>query len=578
MKPDVFFSALGNIREDLAADALKTEHVQSATAEQKSRTKAAKQPVRTILVIAASLFLVVMIGAVLYLRWTGSAAQDGNALSEPSVADQPASEQEPAEDLTPAPTVELTSKYGLTLRVSEELADHFVVDVEDYVFPCAWEDGWPDITGGQEIIEHAAFVFSDPDNATGENGREGLIWCISAIPVEESSLVMDPNSEEDTRSMIFYINERLLGRNEEYVYTLVFPCNNWQYNPESLESLDSYWRHLYHGYEVLQEVVERNGLTGDMDWLDTYYEQIVCFVDQERTKMTNQQTNSGVSDRDNDGLELVENADNGVIELGGVRYKFYMSASPLFTPEYYEITVPSDFRVGEVIGYETDNTYDWYYAEVEPLSGWLIRYMRRNGDDKYSEGELYKAESITDIPQWIEDARKAIMENTGGYPGLEEGHTIIPNSDPPFQGSFGLTWDHVEEQPISEIPVPNGGYTETWTEEQIYEYIPENLPCWMNTSERAANGPPMETTPSSFTRTAPSAPGSAFPMLCQTPENTLLLNCWLWSTRIGWTRKNRLGIPSGNPTMRSPAYRYGWDGRRQKPAPERTPLSAQTTP
>jgi len=333
---------------------------------------------------------------------------------------------------------------------------------------------------GQYVIPHAAFIFSDPDNANGENGREGLIWCIQAIPVTDYTPSSTPDSEQDEPFMIYYINSHLLGRSEEYVYMLVFPAPNWQYDQTSKESVDSYWRHLYHGYEILQELEERYGWTDTMNWLDDYYERVVCLVDQERTKMTNQQTDSGLSDLDNDGLELVENADNGAIELGDVRYQFYMPASPLFTPEYYEIAVPSSFRVGEVIGYEMDNIYDWYYAEVEPLSGWLIRYMRRNGDDKYSEGELCKAEIITAIPQWIEDARKAIMENTGGYPGLEEGYTIIPNSDPPFQGSFGLTWDHVEEQPKSEIPVPDGGYTETWTEEQIYEYIPENLPSMLD--------------------------------------------------------------------------------------------------
>ena len=463
MKPDIFLKAMGEIREDLVSDA-----------ETAGRTIP-----RWAKVSMAAVIVLCIAGALTMLLGQGVRPYGGQSLTSGSGVEEESSPENnfgiSSEILEQAaPTVELTSRYGLTLQVSEELAGHFTVDVEDYVFPCPEEDGWADIAGGQDIIEHAAFVFSDPGNATGENGREGLIWCIQAIPAAEYTSVSNPDSEQDEPFMIYYINSRLLGRSEEYVYILVFPAPNWQYDPESLESLNAYWRHLYHGYEILQELAERYDWTDSMDWLDDYYERVVCLVDQERMKLTNQQTNSGVSDLDNDGLELAENVDNGVIELGGVRYKFYMAASPLFTPEYYEITVPSDFHVGEVVGYETDNTYDWYYAEVEPLSGWLIRYMRRNGDDKYSEGELYKAENITAIPQWIEDARKAIMENTGGYPGLQEGYTIIPDTDPPFQGSFGMTWDYVEVPRFPQRPVLLG-YTESWTEEQIYAYASENL-------------------------------------------------------------------------------------------------------
>ena len=40
---------------------------------------------------------------------------------------------------------------------------------------------------------------------------------------------------------------------------------------------------------------------------------------------------------------------------------------------------------------------------------------------------MVKAVSVTDIPSWIEDARKVSMEyeNPGSYSGLEAGFTII---------------------------------------------------------------------------------------------------------------------------------------------------------
>lgn len=124
-------------------------------------------------------------------------------------------------------------------------------------------------------------------------------------------------------------------------------------------------------------------------------------------------------------LAVAEYVENEAIELWGVQYHFYMTAEPLINPDYYQLSLPPDFNVGDIVGYETDNSHYWYYAKVEPLSGWLIRYMRLNGEDQLAGGELFKAEDITEIPQWIEEARKAIMENTGGYPGIEEEYTII---------------------------------------------------------------------------------------------------------------------------------------------------------
>ena len=288
MKPDVFFSALGNIREDLAADAIKTDYDKSdpAAMGHNRLPEAVGQPVRKVLVIAASLLLVVIIGSVLFLKWMGL-PREGNTLSDTSdTLQQTETAAKPMEDSISAPSVELVSRYGLTLHVPEEYADHFDVDVGSYLFPCPYTDGWPgyEESDGKVIFSNTAFVFSDPDIATGTSGREGLVWCIYAIPTDEYTPINDPAS-----SGIFYdINSRLLGQNEEYAFIFVFPSYARQCNQQSLESVTSYWHHMCQGYEVLKNAVESYGFDISPDWLDNY-EQYINLLDEERKNLANQQ-------------------------------------------------------------------------------------------------------------------------------------------------------------------------------------------------------------------------------------------------------------------------------------------------
>ena len=275
--------------------------------------------------------------------------REGNTLSDTSDAlQQTETAAKPTEDPISAPLVELASRYGLTLHVSEEYADHFDVDVGSYLFPCPYTDGWPgyEESDGKVIFSNTAFVFSDPDNATGTSGREGLVWCIYAIPMDEYTPINDPASS----GMFYDINSRLLGQNEEYAFILVFPSYALQCNQQSLESVTSYWRHMCQGYEVLKNAVESYGFDNSPDWLDNY-EQYINLLDAERKNLENQQ--AGKSDK--------------------------------------------------------------------------------------------------------------VQEEEQDSDGSQK-----------FVGSFGLAWDYVEEPRFPTRPVFKG-YTETWTEEQIYAYASENL-------------------------------------------------------------------------------------------------------
>ena len=83
------------------------------------------------------------------------------------------------------------------------------------------------------------------------------------------------------------------------------------------------------------------------------------------------------------------------------------------------------FERGELFGYHYSCLYSYFY-EIEGLDrkSWFLHQMDdNNGAQNEANVEIWKAKDVTEIPDWIEEARKRWLGDK--YPGLPEGCTTV---------------------------------------------------------------------------------------------------------------------------------------------------------
>lgn len=146
--------------------------------------------------------------------------------------------------------------------------------------------------------------------------------------------------------------------------------------------------------------------------------------------------------------ETIYAPDNSYIRevVQGVAYEEYALLDMSLNPEDYcqmctkdtEEECPiscsgqrlEEYSRGELYAYYVNDDRYMYFCQIEGLNPeeWLVRIPDdRTGHFSDKEVFVVKAVGVTDIPSWIEDAKKVSMEyeNPGSYSGLEAGFTII---------------------------------------------------------------------------------------------------------------------------------------------------------
>lgn len=127
-------------------------------------------------------------------------------------------------------------------------------------------------------------------------------------------------------------------------------------------------------------------------------------------------------------------ADNYVNSfIGGIEYEAYVPMDPFLDPEQYNYCLADCFSQGEPCAYFINNDRYIYFCMIEGLdpAQWLLELTDDGqGRFSYDEARIVKAVDTTEIPSWIEAARKAYMnkQEPGSYTGLAEGCTQIPNN------------------------------------------------------------------------------------------------------------------------------------------------------
>lgn len=114
-------------------------------------------------------------------------------------------------------------------------------------------------------IQFDNVVFSFYDKSSHAYGLIGLVWCITATPINEYT-PPDPMYYD----FIFEYNEAELGTDEDYVYTLIYPSVLHQCNPDDPENADSYFAHLAIGQDLLTQFIQQNSLQSDGAGLERY--------------------------------------------------------------------------------------------------------------------------------------------------------------------------------------------------------------------------------------------------------------------------------------------------------------------
>ncbi len=131
------------------------------------------------------------------------------------------------------------------------------------------------------------------------------------------------------------------------------------------------------------------------------------------------------------GLSEAERTGEGVV-IDGVTYQYYATTAAVKNPEYYDVTLPDSFAIGEPKAYEFVEFFYAYYAEIQGLDPgqWLIRvFDDQSGTLNLSASEeIFKAVDVHEIPEWIENGKRAYEESIapGSYKGLTEGDVLVP--------------------------------------------------------------------------------------------------------------------------------------------------------
>ena len=145
--------------------------------------------------------------------------------------------------------------------------------------------------------ENAIFSFFDTCQTT--YGRNGLVWLVYKYSIDELDSLLESDSEWGNNS--FLLNWHILGYDSDTVYMLF--CIGMGFgNPladqlewDALASVQSYCDHLETGLVVLENFVEKNGLTvpeGCVDWKSWYQENMLDKAKKQIETLTTAQAGS----------------------------------------------------------------------------------------------------------------------------------------------------------------------------------------------------------------------------------------------------------------------------------------------
>lgn len=160
--------------------------------------------------------------------------------------------------------VYLTSaRLNAVLPIHASLADSILIDT-DYEYAADVDIIYAFDTEG--------FWFCDSNQKS--YSRDGLVWGIDSVPIEEAVL---EDTEDPLADLYFDINNRYLGMNDDTVYILHFFGQGCQYDTENKKSVESYRACLSIATEILEDFVDENGLTAvdvNSDWREGIQAQI----------------------------------------------------------------------------------------------------------------------------------------------------------------------------------------------------------------------------------------------------------------------------------------------------------------
>lgn len=205
-----------------------------------------------------------------------------DALTQPknqpkSSQTQPAGteEQQEAEyELTNEPsTTELVEEYcvltseqvGAVLRVPASYADGVMTESDFTLYEPTTEQTFD--------FDSAVYFFFDTTQAA--YARDGLVWVITACPIEGLDDVL--KADQEYSDLCFDVNCHILGVDSDSVYMLanIDPARNTvrQFDPDSEESVSSYYAHAEAGMKILEDFAQTNQLEvpdGATDWKAWY--------------------------------------------------------------------------------------------------------------------------------------------------------------------------------------------------------------------------------------------------------------------------------------------------------------------
>lgn len=171
--------------------------------------------------------------------------------------------QSPSPSLPKKPQTILISGTGLKLSVPTVYAEagDFTVDTP---YDPQVDDGvrFDNVVFG--FFNHWAL---DPDIPCYE--PRGFVWCILRDPIE----TYDFEAVEKVKNEIFLLNRTILATDEKYVYTLIHPHLGGF--PTDQVLAHTHYARLAESPAILQDFIDRNGLTSDGQWEDLLREMTI---------------------------------------------------------------------------------------------------------------------------------------------------------------------------------------------------------------------------------------------------------------------------------------------------------------
>lgn len=141
--------------------------------------------------------------------------------------------------------------YPVALEIPAEYVEEIEVDTP-------YKDTWCD-------VQYDNAVFSFCDKSSQKYDLIGLVWCITATPINEYTPLNPVNYD-----YIFEYNRAELGTDEDYAYELIYPSAGHQCNQNDPENAESYSTHIAIGQDLLTQFIQQNSLQSDGTGLERY--------------------------------------------------------------------------------------------------------------------------------------------------------------------------------------------------------------------------------------------------------------------------------------------------------------------